>query len=171
MEQRDVVAVRPVIAEPAREVGFPALGELGAEPLGPVRARSRAVFHGRRLRQAELLPERGEGAGEQIERGGAMAHEIEPVAGELGVPDVELGRSRGARPDAGEERVALGECPGIRPARGRSRRPERRDELVEVGAAPRGCALDELQAVRQEDGHQRPHLDVAEPVDGRAVDA
>ena len=63
-----------------------------------------------------------------------------------------------ARPgaDAGDERVALRERARVGRARLGARRPQRRDDLVEVRAAQRRRALHQLEPVGQEDAHERP---------------
>ena len=77
--------------------------------------------------------------------------------------------SAGPGADAGDQGVALGEGLGVgAPGRG-ARRPESGDDLVEMGAAQAGRALDELQAVGQEDAEQRPVRSVEQTLDGRSV--
>ena len=64
--QDELVAVRPVCREAAREVGLPPLAQLGRQCRGVGRRRARAVGERGVAVEAELLRTAGEGIGELL---------------------------------------------------------------------------------------------------------
>ena len=73
--------------------------------------------------------------------------------------------------DPSQQRVALGQGARVLAAVGRPCRPQGRHQLVHVGAAQRGRAFDQLQAIGQEHAHERPEGDVQDALHAGAVGA
>jgi hypothetical protein len=92
------------------------------------------------------------------------------VARELGVPRRQRAAAGAAGADRRDQRVALRERGGVRAARAGAAGPQRGDDLVEVRAAQRRRAEHQLEAVGQEDRHERARRRVGQPLDRRAVD-
>ena len=146
-----------------------ALGELRGE-LGGVRGlRTRPVAQLGALAQAQRLRERREARCQQIDDRCAIVAQRDPVTGELGVPRAQRVARRAAAADRRQQRVALGQRAAVGASRRAAGGPARSDDLVDVRAAQRRRALDELQAVGHEDADERAHLDVDEALDEDAV--
>ena len=93
------------------------------------------------------------------------------VAGKLSIPGGDA-RARGAAgADPCDQRVALGEYLRVDAAVGATSGPDGGHELVEMGAANGGRALEQLEPIGQEDAQQRPGLDVEQALDRRPVGA
>jgi hypothetical protein len=166
--ERELVAVGAVAGEAALEVPS---GAPRARPRAPRRRAARE--RGRYSSVASPLSPRSRRSGERLggaRTAAARSHQRDAVPRELRSQADSVARERAAGADPGEQRVALGEHPrGVGAARRRAQRPQRRDDLVEVGAAHGRGALDELEPVGQEDAHERPLGDVEQALDGRAV--
>jgi hypothetical protein len=79
-------------------------------------------------------------------RNGAIAigHQRNPVRRQLQVPGRKRLATRAAGADPGQQRIALRQRLCVGPPGSHARRPQCGDELVEVTAAQRGRALDQL---------------------------
>src|SRR5690348_15211015 len=119
--------------EPAFQVVAPTLVELGDEVVLVRGVRTGAVLEGELPATAELAGAAGERLAQQRYALCPVGGECERVACELAVPggEARLGRAPGA--DPAQQRVALGEHPGVLVARARACGPDRRDHLVQVG--------------------------------------
>ena len=169
----EVVAVGPVAGEAALEVAVDALGQLGrrAPP-----ASSPASAAGRRARRRRSRPSASASRAERARRarrapGARSRISARPCAASCAIPGGQrVARGRRRRGSARAARCAA-RAPARRRGGSRPGRPQRGDELVEVGAAQRRRTLDQLEPVGQEDAHQRPGVDVEQALDGRAVGA
>ena len=117
--QREVVAVRAVAGEAALEVAVGALGQLGGQRLGGLRARARPVARARPLPRARARP-RGSAKrpARRVDDLGAVAHQRDAVARERRVPRRQRAAAGAAGADRGDQRVALGERGGVLAPRG-----------------------------------------------------
>ena len=153
----------PWVVKPRSRSESPALGQLGRELLGASRPRCAA---GRRAsaspsRPRSSAPRRrtGRRAPRRPRHGSPSARLRPPPARRPRHPASPRGRPPSRiRP---EQRVALRERTAVAPARLRPRRPQRRAEAVEVGAAGRRRALDQHEPVRHEHRERGAQLGAA----------
>ena len=162
--------MRAALGEAALEVGVQALGELLGQLLLVGRALDRALLQRGLAGQAEVGGRGGERRGQLLDGLRAVGAQRDAVPGDLAVPHRHRRARRAALADARDQRVALRERARVRLARRRARRPQRGDDLVEVRAAQRRRALDELEPVRQEHADERARRVVHKPFHRRAVD-
>ena len=147
----------PVKPRSRSESSRSASSAASARPSSALRARAVAQRRARRRGRARRRRPRS-ASRRQVHGARAVVAQRDAVAGELEVPGRRASRGRrGRRGSRASSALRWASACGVRAAGRGARRPERGDELVEVRAAQRRRALDELEAVGQEDANERAH--------------